>query len=381
MDKMQQHEEAGVALESFIDDLRFVARDGRGQDPMETAIAARRWDNLAVRYGFEALNEDDTYVDIAFALAVGAGRVVKKAFVASAHHFGNFVGSVQEYLDKSGGKAVDRLRQQIEDVPGDGGSVVLTDKSLATSLAVNGRLPSDFGQEVTKLTGLVDTLEKAVKAVRQVAKDAGAHSHTPNIPKTEKEFRALLQGMTAPVVRSGSPALHFPSAMLTEQFLGGQRVCVEKAQRPVPPKGLDGDSRKLAEIVSTLKYSIASHKPAQEAANPRVPVLSRHQARDMVEHCEKLTDGLHRLLTLAKETRSYPDSLEVGGDLEFLIGEVNADEMELTDADRLQISWLELYYRDDLASHRRLIEAGLRIVGTAHKAMTGYIETSLKHYK
>lgn len=363
---------ADLALESFTNDLSTVVREGDGQNPMEAAIAARRWNVLAGRFGFES---ETTVVG-------NVWGVMKKITLASAERFGKIVESIQIYFDKSGGKGIDRLRRVLEENRGDGEGVV-TDQSLATSLNIDGKVPTDFSEPTRKLVGLVKLLEKAVPPMAAVSKEAYALCEKIETPADSAALSKHLEALSAVVLKQPSPVTHFPSAVLHEQFVGGRRFAAEHTVKITKNASTSAKNPpKLLALVTSLTFTLGSHKPQQAAINPRLPVLNREQIKDLLAECEQLTDALHHLLVLAKNHSKEATGSAIAQHLDAVFANIAKEHgFKVAPEDRARAEWLKVYFQSQMTNPKRLIEAGLRIVADAHKAYSDYIETSIKHFK
>jgi hypothetical protein len=367
-----QLDAADVALESIANDLNAVVRDGGGQNPMEAAIAVRRWNTLAGRFGFESESS-----------AVGTvWAVMKKITSASAERFGKVVESIQIYFDKSGGKEIDRLRRLLEENRGDGEGV-MTDQSLATSLNVNGRVPSDFGEATHKLVGLVHLLEKIVPSMAAVSKQAYAVCEQAQTPANREELSKHLKALVDIVIAAPSPVAQLPSALFHEQFVGGRRFAEEHQIKPLKNASVpERNASKLLELVSSLKFALSGPKPVQPAVNPRLPVLNREQIKDLLGHCEQLTDALHHLLVLAKNHSKDATGSAIAQHLDAVFANIAREHpFKIPAEDKARADWLKLYFQSNLTNPKRLIESGLRILADAHKAYASYIHASIQQFK
>lgn len=367
-----QLDTADLALESLAEDLSAVVQNGDGRDPMETAIAARRWDALAGQFGFE--NESSAISNV--------WGVMKKITAASAERFGKIVESIQIYFDKSGGKEIDRLRRLLEENRGDGEGVI-TDQSLATSLNINGRVPTDFSEATHKLVGLVHLLEKVVPSVATVSKEAYALCEKIETPANREALNKHLSELVAVVLKAPSPVAQFPSALFHEQFLGGRRFTEERPIKPLKNASVpERNASKLLELVSGLKFTLAAPKAAQAAVNPRLPVLNREQIKDLLKLCEELTDALHHLLKLANTHSKDASGSAIAQHLDAVFANIAKDHpFKIPAEDKARADWLKLYFQSQLTNPKRLIESGLRILADAHKAYAEYIHASLKQFK
>lgn len=366
-----------IALESISDELWRDFKNDIHIRHEDNVIMARRLDDVESRYGLESLED---------ALAF-----TKRIAVAGQQRFGKFIESVQVFLDETGQKEVDRLRGLIDQAHGDGHGIFV-DAKLANRLQVNGDVPKTFDKVLGDFHQIGDRiLTTYVPHVSEIVTKAGGIVG-PQYPRTSEEFAKQIDTLLTLVHRAGDPRHLLEAPVFNFVGLGGRRLFHNTGQ-----VSSTRSSDVVRQYVAGARVYKLNHKAGRvegTAYNARLPVLDRAGVRAAIDHCDRLSAFIVKVLAVAKHHAHDFDGDYIAGrlvaNLKEMRGIVKKDAatnilhdtgQQVEHKERESAEILGEYFRLSMLDHLTLLESLSTLAIEMHKSLSAYVHASLNHYK